>query len=229
MTKEICENCGHEEWHHNNCVEECHHVDCSCKKFKAKEGKFVSLYEKPKNHSPKHKDCIDCGTWEGSDNESLSEEIEMLKEGISDEIDNLREEVKKVKKRNIFLEKRDDDFQRVFEDDRKIFKDQLKQIKHFKEAVKKLKYEAVIMCSDEFNECPGCFILKEIDKIFGKGLQSLSDRRWEYEKNGYHYPEDCVKEFIKDLKKVCNELTDDLVVYNLFKARIDKLAGKGLT
>ena len=58
--------------------------------------------------------------------------IEMLKEGINDEIDNLREDVKKFEKRNVFLKKRDKDFQRVFEDDKVIFKEQIEEIRMLK-------------------------------------------------------------------------------------------------
>lgn len=66
------------------------------------------------------------------------EEIEMLKEGISDEIDNLREDIKRLKERNGFLEEQDRDFQRVFNDDKKLFQQQSKEIKRLKENFKDL-------------------------------------------------------------------------------------------
>lgn len=65
-------------------------------------------------------------------NKELQEEIEILKEGISDEIDNLREELKKVNKKGDFLESQANDYKRVFDDDRKIFKDQQKEIEELK-------------------------------------------------------------------------------------------------
>ena len=63
-------------------------------------------------------------------------EIEMLKEGISDEIDNIREEMKRIEKRNQYLEKRDKDCMRVFEDDKKIFREQRNKIQDLKESLK---------------------------------------------------------------------------------------------
>ena len=64
--------------------------------------------------------------------EDKDKEIEMLKEGISDEIDNLREENKKLKKRNEELEKLAIDYQRVFEEDRNIYKKQVEEIKRLR-------------------------------------------------------------------------------------------------
>ncbi len=62
VEKEICE-CGHSRSEHWGLLSDgsdkdsCKHMGekgtlCPCEKFKAKEGKFMSLYEKPKNHSP---------------------------------------------------------------------------------------------------------------------------------------------------------------------------------
>ena len=67
----------------------------------------------------------------------LREENELLKEGISNEIDNLREELQKIKKKNKFLESQAVDYQRVFEDDRKIYKDQSRKIAELNEKLKK--------------------------------------------------------------------------------------------
>ena len=64
--------------------------------------------------------------------EELKEENELLKEGISDEIDNLREELRKIKKRNLFLEKQAVDYQENFRKDRILFSNQLKEIKELK-------------------------------------------------------------------------------------------------
>ena len=64
--------------------------------------------------------------------EELKEENELLKEGISDEIDNLREELRKIKKRNLFLEKQAVDYQENFIKDRILFSNQLKEIKELK-------------------------------------------------------------------------------------------------
>ena len=113
-----------------------------------------------------HDDFKACKQFKPKDDESLSE-IEMLKEGISNEIDNLREDLKKVKKRNEELEKITDSYQRVFEDDRIIFKDQLKQIKRFKEAVQKLKDELSKDNMISIYERP---INEKIDSIFGSKL-----------------------------------------------------------
>ncbi len=62
----------------------------------------------------------------------LKEENELLKEGISDEIDGLREELNKVKKKNEFLEKQAIDYQDNFRKDRVLFSSQLKEIKELK-------------------------------------------------------------------------------------------------
>jgi len=59
-------------------------------------------------------------------------EIEILKNGISDEIDNLREELKKSKKKIEDLTKMKNSYLRVIEDDKEIFKEQREEIRKFK-------------------------------------------------------------------------------------------------
>ncbi len=66
----------------------------------------------------------------------MEEEIKMLKEGISNEIDNLREELNKIKKRNNFLEKQAVDYQENFRKDRILFSEQLKEIEELKKGEK---------------------------------------------------------------------------------------------
>ncbi len=124
-----CKTCGHSELHHvrdgvgrrkyqkASKRRVCDVKYCDCQKFSPEDDPLDEIFVE-KITVKELKD--------------LKEENSLLKEGISDEIDNLKEDIKKLKKRNEFLEKQAIDFQRVFNDDREIFKEQLEEIKQLK-------------------------------------------------------------------------------------------------